>query len=68
MLRSIVVIGQFANCPIFLGNSRITKYDWAIRELPEKIGQLANCPNCTIDFYQNCPTHILHIFTQFITL
>ena len=44
MLQTILVIEQYEYCPEFLGNTRITRFNRAIRVLPGIFGQYAIYP------------------------
>ena len=44
MLQAILVIGQYAYCPEFLGITRIARFNRAIPVLPKIFGQYAYCP------------------------
>ena len=57
MLQAILVIGQYAYCPEFLGNTRFTRFKMAIRVLPKIFGQYAYCPASKAGQSQYCPIH-----------
>ena len=57
MLQAILVIGQDAYCPEFLGNTRFTRFKMAIRVLPKIFGQYAYCPASKAGQSQYCPIH-----------
>ena len=57
MLQAILVIGQYAYCPEFLGNTRFTRFKMAIRVLPKIFGQYAYCPASKAGQSQYCQIH-----------
>ena len=59
MLQAILVIGQYAYCPEFLGNTRITRFNRAIRVLPKIFGQYAYCPDKFSRYYHDCPIALI---------
>ena len=57
MLQAILVIGQYAYCPEFLGNTRIARFNRAIPVLPKIFGQYGYCLDSKAGQSQYCPIH-----------